>query len=120
MGTDWDPEQVAAAVRRHLSTATFERRIRFERVELVGQDLQVVLGAAGDDDRLRAIRYSLALLPVGPWTGVVCASIDEWATEIAGDLDEVTSTRELDGAERRIEPDGLVLLRWWKGDDWSR
>jgi len=120
MGAQWPPQEVVEAVRRHLSTRFFEHRDLIEQVDLVGHDIQVVLREVGSDHRPHAVRYSLAKLPYGPGTGEVCESVDQWAIEIACDLDEAIGTREIESAERRTEPGGLVLPRWWKGKTWSR
>jgi hypothetical protein len=105
------------SVRRHLATARFELPVRIERVDLVDGDVLVVLSGL-HADVLNGVRFSLAHVPVGPLTGEACNSVDEWATEVALALDEASSTTEMDGAEQRAEPDGVVLLRWWPGDSW--
>jgi hypothetical protein len=106
------------SVRRHLATAHFERPLRIERVDLVDGDVLVVLSGL-HADVLNGVRFSLAHVPDGPLTGTVCSSVDEWATEVAIALDEASSTREMDSAEQRVQPDGVVLLRWWPGHSWS-
>lgn len=120
MGVSWTAGEVLQAVRRHLSTPCFEYRDLISEVGIDGDDIRVVLRKVGTDHRPHGIRYSLSRLPLGPWTGEECESVDQWAIEIAGDLDEVIGTREIETADRRTEPDGVVLLRWWKAENWSR
>ena len=118
MDPDWTPEAMRESVRRHLATWPFERPLRFDRVDLVEGDVLVVLSGL-HTDVLNGVRFSLAHLPVGPLTGEVCNSVDEWGIEVAIALDEASGTGEMDRAEQRVEPDGVVLLRWWSGDSWS-
>lgn len=117
---DWRSERMVELVREHLALATFDYRDMVRGVALVDGDARVVLHRLRDDDRPHAVRYSLQRLPVGPWTGEVCETPDQWAVEVAGDLTEVIATREIEQGERRVEPDGVVLVRWWANDSWSR
>ena len=107
-------------VRNHLALDYFGYRDLVQDVALVDGDVRVVLRRLRDDDRPHAVRYSLRRLPVGPCTGEVCDTPDQWAIEIAWDLEEVIATREIETGDRRVEPDGVVLVRWWKHDSWSR
>ena len=119
MDPGWPPQAVLESVRRHLATWPFEQPFRIVRVDLVDGDVLVVFSGL-HADVLNGVRFSLAHIPVGPLTGEVCNSVDEWASEVAIALDEASSTREMDSAEQRVEPDGVVLLRWWPGDAWAR
>jgi hypothetical protein len=118
MDPGWTPQAVLESVRRHLATWRFERPLRIDRVDLVDGDVLVVFGGL-QADVLNGVRFSLAHVPVGALTGTVRNSVDEWASEVAIALDEASSTREMDSAERRVEPDGVVLLRWWRVDSWT-
>lgn len=118
MDADWTPQAVVESVRRHLGEGVFELPVVVDRVDLVGPDVLVVLSGL-HTDVLHGVRFSLDRVPVGPLTGEVCDSVDEWGAEVAIALDEAIGTREIERAERRTEPDGVVLLRWWPGDSWS-
>lgn len=120
MAVEWTPQEIVEVVRRHLASQNFDHRELIDRVDIVNHEIQVVLRRVGVRHGPHAIRYSLARLPVGPCTGEVCDSVDQWAIEVAWDLDEVIGTRAIEAAEQRTEPDGLVLLRWWQGEGWSR
>jgi len=122
MDTRWTHEEVLQAVRRQLATPIFSYRRLVERVDLLDDDVRVVLKHVRADDRLYGIRFSLSNAPYGPSTGEVCESVGDWAIEVAIALDEVIGTGEIDDAESRSETDadGVVLLRWWSGDSWSR
>jgi hypothetical protein len=115
---DWTPQAVVESVRRHLARARFELPVLVDRVDLVDGDVRVVLSGLRAD-LLHGVRFSLARVPVGPLTGEPCTSVDEWGVEVALALDEAIGTREIERAERRVEPDGVVLLRWWPGGSWS-
>lgn len=117
---DWSDERMVGLVRASLTHPSFDYRGLVQEVALVGRDVRVVLHRLRDDDRPHGVRYSLERLPVGPCTGEVCEAPDAWAREIAWDLDEVIATREIEGGDRRIEADGVVLVRWWNSDSWSR
>ena len=118
MDPGWTPQAVMESVRGHLATWHFERPLRIDRVDLVDGDVLVVLSGL-HVDVLNGVRFSLAHVPVGPLTETVRNSVDEWASEVAIALDEASSTREIDSAEQRLEPDGVVLLRWWPRDSWT-
>jgi hypothetical protein len=118
MDPGWTPQAVMESVRRHLATSHFERPLRIEQVDLADGDVLVVLSGL-HAEVLHGVRFSLAHVPVGPLTGEVRNSVDEWAGEVAIALDEASSTRQMDSAEQRVEPNGVVLLRWWYGDSWS-
>lgn len=120
MDSDWRPCEVLDTVRRHLSSGAFDHKHLIDRVDLVDRDVLVVLRGVLNDDRCYGVRFSLASMPYGPNTGGVCESVERWAREVGWDLDEAIGTREVDHAARRVGPYGVVLLRWWPGDRWSR
>ena len=117
---DWRVERLVEMVREHLAHPSFDHRHVVQEVALVDGDVRVVLRRLRDDDRPHGVRYSLERLPVGPCTGEVCDTPDQWAIEVVWDLDEAIGTREIETGDRRVEPDGVVLVRWWNTDSWSR
>ena len=117
---EWQDESLVELVRQHLSSPTFEYAGRVREVAVVDGDLRIVLDRIGSDDRPHAVRYSLERLPLGPWTGCDCDTPEEWAAEVRGDLMEVLDTREIESGARRVEADGVIGVRWWRGDSWSR
>ncbi len=120
MDSHWTPCEVVDTVRRHLSSGAFDHKHLIDRVDLADEDVLVVLRGVLDDDRRYGVRFSLASVPYGPSTGEVCESVEGWAREVGWVLDEAIGTREVDHAEHLVGPDGVVLLRWWPGDRWSR
>ncbi|GAA1475776.1 hypothetical protein GCM10009623_02220 [Nocardioides aestuarii] len=116
---DWGSARMVELVREHLALPFFDARDLVQEVALVDGDVRVVLRRLRDDDRPHAVRYSLQRLPAGPWTGEVCETPEQWAVEVSGDLTEVIATREIEQGERRVEADGVLLVRWWSGDNWS-
>jgi hypothetical protein len=120
MDASWTPDKVVESVRRLLASAFFDHRHLIDRVDLVDEDVLVVLRGLLDDDELYGVRFSLAQVPRGPSTGEACDSAEQWAGEVAIDLDEAIGTREIERAEQKAGQDGVVLLRWWPGANWSR
>lgn len=117
---DWASGRMVELVRDVLDRPLRDYRDLVQEVAAVDGDIRVVLHRLRDDDRPHAVRYSLDRLPVGPCTGEVCDTPEQWAIEIAWDLDEAIGTREIERGDRRVEPDGVVLVRWWNNDSWSR
>jgi hypothetical protein len=83
-------------------------------VHLDQDKILVILGLPDAPGRF-GVYYSLESLPEGPNTGEVCATPEEWAVEVALDLDEFAL-----GASRVPGPGGVTLLRWWSGSSLAR
>jgi hypothetical protein len=101
-------------VRRRLGAREWDPHLSFETADLVGDLMLVVVTHHGlrVTERL-GVYYSFADLPAGPNTGLDCETPDDWATEVAFDLEEFVAYKT---HERLPGPDGLVIVRWWSAD----
>jgi hypothetical protein len=114
----WLPQEAAEAVKRLLTSGLFGHCELVEGVDLDARSVRVVFRWPRLDQRRYAVRFAVS--DIGASTGEPCESAEQWAVEIGWDLDEALATGLIDQAEQRVEPDGVVLLRWWRGPDWSR
>ena len=116
MSTGWDRDAVVAAVSSHLDLRIPDPSPTwtFGEVRRKGDEMVVIVRLPGKPG-LFGVSYSLASLPYGPNTGEVCDTPEEWAVEIALDLDEFVC-----GAEPIAATDGPTPLRWWQGDSITR
>jgi hypothetical protein len=102
------------AVRTRLSARQWDPHLGFETADLVGDLMLVVVvhHRRRGTERL-GVYYSFKALPEGPNTGWKCETPDDWATEVAFDLEEFAA---YETNERLPGPDDLVIVRWWSGD----
>ena len=109
----WPADDAAAAVRSRLDGVDRQARVVCRPLEVTtdGSDLVVVFRYGGHPG-LFAVRFALDLMPEGPQTGEVCASLDDWAQEVLWALDEELDTGMVETAERTVADDGVVALRW--------
>jgi len=116
----WTPSEVLTAVRSSLVANRPFSNWTYERADLEGDDVLVVFRVKasapvrphlGRDHRF-GVLYPLADLPHGPSTGMPRDTVEQWADEIAGDIDEQVDTGLIATAERTARPPRLVLLRW--------
>ena len=115
---DWTAEEMLKTVRRRLGARGWEPHLSFETADLVGDLMLVGVTHHGlrGTERL-GVYYSFADLPAGPNTGLDCETPDDWATEVAFDLEEFVA---YETNERIPGPDGLVIVRWWDDGSVSR
>ena len=114
----WLPAEAAGAANALLTSGLFAHGDLIERVGLDAGSVRVVFRWPRLDRRLYGVRFTVS--DTGANTGEPCESAEQWAVEVGWDLAEVMETGLIDHAEQRVEPDDVVLLRWWDGPDWSR
>ena len=110
----WPPDDAATVVCTRFDRTNWQARVvAYRPVEVTTDegDLVVCFRYLGHPE-LFAVRFSLARMPEGPQTGEVCESLDDWAQEVDWVLDEELNTRMVETAERSVEDDGVVTLRW--------
>jgi hypothetical protein len=116
MDTSWAGDDVLAAASSHLRSRRPDPgpTWTFGEVRLDGDRILVIVGLPETPGRF-GVYYSLDCLPHGPNTGEVCDTPEDWAVEVAMDLDEFAC-----GADRIPGPGGVMLLRWWSVDTLTR
>jgi hypothetical protein len=63
-----------------------------------------------DDPQLYGVRFTTSEAPLGPCTGDVCDSAEEWAQEVGLRLMEELDTGLVIRGRRTLTPDGVVEL----------
>lgn len=114
---DWSPDEMLSAVRAGLTSRRWDPHLTFERAELVGDLVLVVVCHRDEGTERLGVYYSLAELPAGPKAGIECESPRQWAAEVGWDVEEFVSLKT---NERFPGPDGLVVVRWWPGASMAR
>jgi hypothetical protein len=115
---DWTAQAMLGAVRTTLGARRWDPHLSFEAADPDGDLILVVVTHQGPRETERlGVCYSLADLSAGPNTGLDCASPNDWAIEVATDLEEFVA---YETNERLPGPDGLVMVRWWPTDSLSR
>jgi hypothetical protein len=107
---EWAQEEVLAAVEAALTGRPSSTWV-FERADLIGDELRVVFHVMSGEPGRFATMYTLEPFE-GPNTGEECRSIQDWANEIAWDLDENIDNGGLIWAARYVGENGLVFLDW--------
>jgi hypothetical protein len=112
---EWTKDEVLAVVVRALTGRAPSSWI-FDRATVVGHEVQVVFHLTSGEPGRFAVVYSLEPFQ-GPNTGITPTeppglSLQDWANEIAWDLDENTDTGGLLRAGRFVGEDGVVVLTW--------
>ena len=115
---EWTRDEVLSAVRTGLRTRLWLPHLRFERADLVGDLLLVVVLVqwSGEAERL-GVYYSLASIPKGPNTGIESDTPRQWAAEVGWDVEEFVA---LETNERLPGPEGVTIVRWWPDDSIAR
>lgn len=103
---------LANAVRDFLRNRhAWDHRLTFVDVEEVGDRLLVVVRREPNREEKLGVYYQLSDYPKGPNTGELCATPDEWAQEIAWDLDEFVGAGG-SMAQRSPGPGDVTVLSW--------
>ena len=109
MSEFWTPERLLELVQARVRRGPDGDGKTPMKAVLDGSDI-VVTFHWRDDPQLYGVRFSASEAPIGPCTGGVCDSVEEWAEEVGWRLMEELDTGLVIRGRRTLIPDGVVEL----------